>query len=265
MTSGTDTRGVGSARRGWSRVTHITHDTVVGTIPVPVRPWPSAPHIAQLVMYQQSRQPTERMLRQWCDQLAVAGYTAVRTTALSASNTVTFADAGFQSAQELVLLQHTAPSVRRPNTDTHLRRLTDHLLADAAAVDTVSFESGWQLDATAIADVCAATPRHRARVIARPVNTLRPGDESLPVSAYAVSGRDARQVFLQRLAVHPAARRQGLAAALVNDCLAWATRWRAERVMVNTHTTNTAALELYRSLGFERLTERLHVYERSLL
>lgn len=260
MTTGTDTRGAGLARRAGLRAQHLTHDTVVGTIPVPVRPWPSAPHIAQLVLYQQSRQPTERMLRHWCDQLAIAGFTAVRTTALSDATTGTFTEAGFQSAQELVLLQHVAPSVRRRGSDVSLRRLTDQLLADAAAIDALAFDEGWQLDATAIADVCTATPRHRARVIASPMQSAN----QRSVAAYAVSGRDARQVFLQRLAVHPAARRQGLAAALVNDCLAWATRWRAERVMVNTHTTNTAALELYRSLGFDRLTERLHVYERSL-
>lgn len=262
MTTGTDTRGAASARRVVSRGSRITHDTRVGTIPVPVRPWPLAPHIAQLVLYQQSRQPTERMLHQWCDQLAVAGFTSVRTTALSDSTTRTFAEAGFQSAQELVLLQHTAPSVRRIRADAPIRRLTDEMLAEAAEVDIAAFEAGWQLDATAIADVCLATPRHRARAIAPSMSTSN--QSTSPVAAYAVSGRDARQVFLQRLAVHPTARRQGLAVALVTDCLAWATRWRAERVMVNTHTTNTAALELYRSLGFERLAERLHVYERVL-
>jgi ribosomal protein S18 acetylase RimI-like enzyme len=84
------------------------------------------------------------------------------------------------------------------------------------------------------------------------------------ILGYAISGRDARQSFLQRLAVHPAAQRQGLGRALVLDSLRWASRWRVDRVLVNTHTTNVAALELYEGLGFQRLREQLHVFERSL-
>jgi ribosomal protein S18 acetylase RimI-like enzyme len=82
--------------------------------------------------------------------------------------------------------------------------------------------------------------------------------------AYAVSGRDARQGFLQRLAVHPRAQRQGYGRALVLDSLRWAARWRVDRVLVNTHTTNQPALDLYEGVGFHRLHERLHVFERSL-
>jgi ribosomal-protein-alanine N-acetyltransferase len=79
---------------------------------------------------------------------------------------------------------------------------------------------------------------------------------------YALSGRDARQVFLQRLAVRPEVQRRGIARALVDDCLAWAARWHAERVLVNTHVGNDAALALYANAGFHRLAERLHVFER---
>ena len=41
-------------------------------------------------------------------------------------------------------------------------------------------------------------------------------------------------------------------------------RWRIERVLVNTHVGNTAALDLYASTGFERLEDELTVLERRL-
>ena len=107
-------------------------------------------------------------------------------------------------------------------------------------------------DAAAIADVCSATPRHRARGIAH------------PLQGFAITGRDARQGFLQRLAVAPAHQRAGVATALVLDSLAWLARWRVQRVLVNTPATNAGALALYEGMGFERLTEQLRVYERAL-
>ena len=157
---------------------------------------------------------------------------------------------GFRPVQDLVLLEHTSPrwSAQRATS------LSPSDFAEAALVDAQCFGLGWRLDANAIDDVCRATPRHRAR---------RHDIEGRLVG-YALSGRDARQVFLQRLAVHPSEQRHGIARALVDDCLSWAARWRAERVLVNTHVGNEAALHLYERAGFHRLAERLHVFERVL-
>ncbi len=62
----------------------------------------------------------------------------------------------------------------------------------------------------------------------------------------------------------PSARRRGLARLLVADALDWMRRRNVERVLVNTATDNTAALALYRSLGFIERPERLTILERSL-
>ena len=106
-----------------------------------------------------------------------------------------------------------------------------------------------------MADVRCATPRHRARLA---------GDGDAHLAAYAITGRDASQGFLQRLAVDPAYQRRGLGRALVLDSLQWLGRWRVRRVLVNTPTDNEAALALYEQVGFHRLPERLGVYERIL-
>lgn len=202
-------------------------------------------------MYQQQRPPSVAELHSWCELLAARGFHTVRTSALGPGASMRVERADFHVIQELVLLEHLAPGEA---TTPHVRtqRLLQAQFARAGSVDAAAFGPGWSLDRDAIADTCRATPRHRARAA---------GD----VDAYAVTGRDARQGFLQRLAVHPDQQRQGLGRALVLDSLRWAARWRCSRVLVNTPTTNESALALYESIGFRRLSDGLRVYERSLV
>ncbi len=217
-----------------------------------VREWPSQPRVAQLVLYQQTRLPSPDELRRWCDELAAAGFQAVRTSALARSAGVRVESVGFGSVQELILLQHDEPRVvPAPTMPTTRLVAAQHTLA--SLVDHAAFGAGWSLDPAAIGDVCHATPRHRGRAAG-----------GAPLQAYAVTGRDSRQGFLQRLAVDPQHQRQGLGRALVLDSLRWLARWRVGRVLVNTPTTNEGALALYESLGFHRLQDRLCVYERVL-
>ena len=219
-----------------------------------VQHWSFQPHTAQLVLYHQQRLPTLADLSRWSDRLTELGYTTVRTTALAVPAAVHVETAGFHPIQELVLLEHTDP--RHPHASAGngcvTQRLTAAQHAAASDIDVAAFTEEWGLEAQAIAEVCVATPRFRARSA---------GD---PMSAYALSGRDARQGFLQRLAVAPSHQRAGLGRALVLDSLQWLARWRVQRVLVNTPTDNHPALALYEQLGFRRLSERLRVYERDL-
>ena len=242
-----------------------------------VQHWSFQPQTAQLVLYQQQRLPTLTDLLRWTDRLTELGYTTVRTTALAVPAGVRAEAAGFHSIQELVLLEHTDP--RHPprtstatctttcttttttsttttptctTTCTTTQRLVVGQHAAASEVDVAAFTEEWGLEPLAIDAVCAATPRFRARSAGE------------PMSAYALSGRDAKQGFLQRLAVTPAQQRRGLGRALVLDSLQWLARWRVHRVLVNTPTDNYPALALYEQVGFRRMSERLRVYERAL-
>ena len=78
---------------------------------------------------------------------------------------------------------------------------------------------------------------------------------------FLISGRAGRTGYVQRLAVHPDAHRQGLANDLLLDSLRWMRRARLHAVYVNTHVDNVAALALYRAHGFVELPERLRVFE----
>ncbi len=177
----------------------------------------------------------------------------VRTGGLNAPTAAVFHGLGFRTCQELVLLEASSPSWRHgPRRRTTPLRVAD--LPAAAVVDTAAFGVGWGLDEAAVADVCTATPRYRARAV-------RVGDELVGL---AISGADRDLGFIQRLAVHPMHRRHGHAATLVADAMRWFGRLRCGRVLVNTATDNTAALALYRAHGFLPLPDRLVVAERAL-
>jgi len=228
-----------------------------------VQRWSFQPHIAHLIVNQQHRIPPLSDVRQWTDRLAQHGYTAVRTNALNRATGRQMECAGYTVRQELVLLELSSArralnSALATPTANHPERLpTRHLDTDqieaVSDVDVAAFGFDWGLCETAVTDVCGATPRHRLRGA---------GD---PLAAFAISGRDGRQGFLQRLSVAPTHQRRGLGRALVLDSLEWMTRWRVQRVLVNTAFDNQAALALYQGLGFRRIGERLRVYERSLL
>lgn len=218
-----------------------------------VRQWSFRPHTAHLVMIHQPVPPTDDDLTHWLTELAAAGFRHVRTNAIGATMHQRLERLGFSTVQELVLLEHLTPADAPMPTGGTVRL---DPLADgrASAIDALAFGEEWSLDADAIDDVRHATPRHRARAI-----TVH--DQ---LAAYAITGRDARSGFVQRLAVDPMHHRRGLGRELVLDALRWLTRWRVHRVLVNTAIDNHPARRLYASVGFHELDERLRVVERAL-
>ncbi len=219
-----------------------------------VQQWSFRADTAQLVLYQQRALPTTADLLTWCGELAALGYTRVRTSAVAGNVLPRLEAAGFGMMQELVLLEHT-----------DIARAAAAVIGDTAA--TVRLppvqRRGRQPDRRGRLRPRVGPRPGRAARGARPRHATAPGAGE-PLAGYAITGRDGRQGFLQRLAVHPDAQRQGLGLALVADSLAWMARWRVERVLVNTPTDNEAALRLYEHVGYRQLPEPLCVYERGL-
>lgn len=227
-----------------------------GSVTCRVQHWSYRPHTAHLVLYVQRSAPTIGDLNDWCGQLAALGYTHVRTSAVQGSTVSRLDAAGFRVLQDLALLAHDDVAAAARRMRPHAGSTRRLLVADqraASKVDLAAFGRDWALDDIALHEVGSATPRHRARAA---------GD---PLVGYAITGRDGRQAFLQRLAVAPTAQRQGHGYSLVADSLRWMARWRVERALVNTPVENDPALTLYRQVGFRMLNERLQVFERSLV
>jgi ribosomal protein S18 acetylase RimI-like enzyme len=186
-----------------------------------------------------------------------AGYTAIITSPVSPTAATPFLEEGFASREELALLVHTLEGVA-PKT-----RLGPGLSragrADRGAVldlDRRAFPVAWQLGESGLQEALRATPAVRFRV-------ARDAGDTPPVG-YAVSGRAGRHGYLQRLAVDPAARRQGIGRRLVADALRWVRRGGARRCLVNTQADNQDALALYDACGFQRLQSGLAVLGCSL-
>lgn len=187
------------------------------------------------------------------ERLRSSGFASVISSALPPAECEGFLGAGFDVREELHLLSHDLETL--PPTSGSLRpaRRRDHpAILD---LDTAAFEPFWQLGPGGLDDALRATPHVRFRLAGR--------RREVP-AGYALAGRNGPAGYLQRLAVHPDARGNGIGRALVVDGLWWMRRHGVHRALVNTQRDNQAALALYRSSGFRLQPDALCVLERSL-
>jgi ribosomal protein S18 acetylase RimI-like enzyme len=190
------------------------------------------------------------------DWLRQRGYTSVVTSALSPQECAGFLRAGFDIQEELELLSHDLddlPRVRRGG----LRRARGSDRLPVLQVDAVAFDAFWRLHEGGLEEALGATPHVRFRVAPPPPRRRE-------VAGYVIAGRGDGIGYLQRLAVHPTARRQGLGSTMVFDALTWMRRRGASRALVNTQRSNQGALALYQACGFQILPEGLQVLARDL-
>ena len=150
-----------------------------------------------------------------------------------------------------------------------IRRGTSRDWDDVLTLDRQSFDEFWHFDRDGLQDSIEATPTSRLRIMRRsdhaePPKTDNPGNPGNQIIGYALAGHSGRTGYLQRLAVHPAHRHQGIGALLVNDALWWIRRRGARIAWVNTQKTNNNALQLYKNLGFTLQEHPLTVMYRTL-
>lgn len=222
-------------------------------------PWRGDGSVAYITPVPDAPIPSAAFVHRCLEQLAQRGYGRVVTSALSRPEQEGFRQNGFEVVEELHLLAHDLRRIPGPNPTPApaavIKRATDAHRHAVLAVDDRAFPPFWQLGDVGLDDAVNATPHSRFRVAVLPDHR---------VAGYAVTGRSARRGFLQRLAVDPEHRQQGIGQALVLDGLRWLRRWRVDRAVVNTQLDNTAALSLYEHLGFRREPSGLCVLARDL-
>ncbi len=125
-------------------------------------------------------------------------------------------------------------------------------LEAVVAIESQSFEQPWKRRAL-------ESERTSPGALAFVLKTSERAAQS-DVAAYIFLRRQMDEVHIMKLAVTPELRRQGLASRLVAQALAEARREGGIRAILEVRPSNTAAIGLYRRLGFRSIGKRKRYY-----
>jgi ribosomal-protein-alanine N-acetyltransferase len=175
------------------------------------------------------------------------GLSAVISPLVATELAVPYERAGMQVATRLVVLRREldyadamTPPLAPPDGISLVEGSADNL-AEVLAVDQVSFEPLWAYDAALLAGYIETDRLIEART------------DLGELVGFTLSGVEAGQGSLGRLAVLPSMRRRGLGRVLVEDAvrsLAWQG---VGYVTLTTQVENAAARALYAACGFREL------------
>jgi ribosomal protein S18 acetylase RimI-like enzyme len=220
-----------------------------------MRAWPTDATVAHLIFVDHQTLPTADDLAGAVEHAVRKGARALRTSAMFPDAADIVLGGGFTPIDRLALLRRPLTEIDDlPAPPVRIRPMRAWHLSPCAGIDREAFGLMWANSPASLRDIRTATPLHRARL-------TRTGRR---ITGFVVSGAAADTGYLQRLAVAADARRCGIARALVADAMRWMRDQDLTAVMVNTGVTNTAALELYASLGFHTLPDELTIAELRL-
>ncbi len=232
--------------------------------PRPVAPlfgnWPYDPTTALLTLrsgHHPEATITSDMVKIWLRTAQHGGFARVRTNAVSPQLADILATVGFSVKQELSLLTAPLENVSSDARTVSARRIT---AAQAIRIDCAAFHGEWAIDPPALLAAKQATQFHRLRGLGSSRFRRTSG---YCLSGFTASPAESQYGYIQRLAVHPSAQRNGYARKLVLDAMHWLGSRGMQHALVNTDTANEAALSLYDSLGFAPMTYSLYVLERA--
>ncbi len=232
--------------------------------PRPVAPlfgnWPYDPTTALLTLrsgHHPEATITSDMVKMWLKTAHQGGFARVRTNAVSPQLAGILATVGFSVKQELSLLAAPLENTPSDARTVSARRIT---ATQAIRIDCAAFHGEWAIDPPALLAAKQATQFHRLRGLGSSRFRRTSG---YCLSGFTASLAESQYGYIQRLAVHPSAQRNGYARKLVLDAMHWLGSRGMQHALVNTDSTNEAALSLYYSLGFSPMTYSLYVLERA--
>jgi ribosomal protein S18 acetylase RimI-like enzyme len=126
---------------------------------------------------------------------------------------------------------------------------TEPDLAELEKVDRSAFDRFWHMGRAGLSEAFGATPKSML-VEARTGGCLL---------GYAMLGNQAGVCFVQRIAVDPDHRNNGIGGLLMDRSEAWAAQVGAGTMILNVRPDNEEARRLYRRKGFRDTGTNLHV------
>jgi ribosomal-protein-alanine N-acetyltransferase len=132
-----------------------------------------------------------------------------------------------------------------PRTEIRLMQPAD--LKGVAAVERAAYAYPWSLGI------------FRDCLLARYYSLVL--DVGGTVTGYGIMSIAAREAHILNLCVHPDAQRLGYGRSLLNALLVKAQDADADRVFLEVRPSNSVALHLYRSVGFEQIGMRPAYYQ----
>jgi len=138
-------------------------------------------------------------------------------------------------------------------SDVSIRQATADDLEAICALDALSFDAPWRY------------PPALMQVMFERAFEISVAERASQIVGYASSKLHPWNGHVVRLAVHPSARRHGIGRALLNDQVSRLAQTGLRVISLNTQSSNWAAQQLYRQLGFRRLSGEVRVLRKSLI
>ncbi len=184
-------------------------------------------------------------------ELARLGAAPVHSPALFPSATTVWERAGYTPFRHLIVMERQlfAPGGL---TDGRVTIHTDPPWDEMLRLDESAFDGFWRMNRLGLEEAAMVTPKSAVFTF---------DSEGIPVG-FAIVGAEHGFSYLQRLAVHTAARRRGVGTALVEATARWAGSVGSRLMMLNVQPDAQPARALYRGLGFNETGTFLRVMRR---
>lgn len=193
----------------------------------------------------------KRLLNQSLKILKIQGIQILASLGLQPWYIELLKESGFSEVQEIVILEwnETMPKMDSQPTGVNIRQMNKADLDDVWKIDHLAFPVIWQVSQDELQTASSFVG----------ISTVAEKDNH--IVGYQISSMLGINGHLARLAIHPKHQNQGIASALVFDLLKKFQKHQVKQVTVNTQSDNKPSLQLYKNFGFNKLTQRIPIYQ----
>jgi ribosomal protein S18 acetylase RimI-like enzyme len=158
---------------------------------------------------------------------------------------------GFSNFQSIVVLEwNRKMTAFKPFTEPWMIRPMEEVdLEEVAVLDQMAFEPIW------------VNPSDKLKLAFSQAEHASVVELDNQIIGYEMTTANHISAHLARIAIHPAYQNRHIGSSLIADMFEYFTRKGISQISVNTQSTNSASLALYKRLGFELTGEIFPVFQ----